>query len=105
MKCLSIQVQAGRDASHTVQELVEHVKVVLARFPEIDRDEEDEQTVQLHFFSEDIPLLWQQLQEKLFQDSVLGSWAKNVSIVVCEAEGDEMLLLSHFDQSEALDSL
>ncbi|GAA5316687.1 MAG: hypothetical protein AseanaTS_18910 [Candidatus Pelagadaptatus aseana] len=106
LKCLSIQMQPDLDDSHSEQEVIDRVKT-LGRFPEVDLIEEDQRFVNLNFFTEELPVLWRELQQGLLQDDELGAWVKKVSIIVCEGDKswDDYLLLSHPDASEKLDSL
>jgi len=106
MKCLSIQIQPELDLNHKPEELIE-LSRSLGRFPEVDEITDDGKTIQLNYFSEQLPVLWQELQLGIFESSVVGQWAKKVSIVVCEGESgwDDFLLLHHFDPTEKLDEL
>ncbi|MCW8876832.1 MAG: hypothetical protein OQJ89_08960 [Kangiellaceae bacterium] len=106
MKCLSIQVQPEIDSSYNVNELVE-LSRSLDRFPEVDRDEGDRKYVNLNYFSENIPVLWQELKVGLYENRSIGTWLKKVSIAICEGEEgwDDYVLLYHYDQSKTLDDL
>ena len=105
MKCLVIQIETQRDQSHTVNELLELTRSK-ERFPEVDIDD-DSNLVSLNYFTEDLAVLWQELQLNLFADGVLGSWLKKVAIVGCEgATGwDDALLLFHYNPNEKCDKI
>lgn len=61
----------------------------------------------LNFFSEEVPVLWEKLQQGLLSSDGLGEWLRKVSIIACEGEQswDDYLLLSHPDPAEKLDFL
>jgi hypothetical protein len=110
MKCLSIQLQpqattAGGNASFTSDDLIRLVKSV-GRYPEVDRDDAHPERISLNLFTEELPVLWQDIQNGVLGDSAMGNWVKQSTIIVCEGEAeDSLLLLSHFDSNEALDNL
>lgn len=106
LKCLSIQLQPELDDSHSEVEVIASVKA-LGCFPEVDVIDEGERYVNLNFFSEQMPAVWQKLQSGLLNDGSLGSWVRKVAVIVCEGEQgwDDYLLLSHPDPDEKLDSL
>jgi hypothetical protein len=99
-------MQPDLDASYSEDDVIKRVKS-LGRFPEVDVVEDDGRFVNLNFFTEELPVLWQELQQGLLADGSLGSWVKQVAIIVCEGEKswDDYLLLSHPDTSEKLDQL
>jgi len=106
LKCLSIQLQPSLDSSHNEEEVIVNVRA-LGCFPEVDVIEEDERYVNLNFFSEEMPAVWQRLQAGLLNDGSLGAWVRKVAVIVCEGEQswDDYLLLSHPDSQEKLDTL
>lgn len=106
MKCLSIQLLPERDTSHDESEVIVLLKS-LGHYPEIDSGNEDGRYLNLNFFTDDAPSLWQDIQSGVLEDKTLGSWIKNISIVICEGDTgwDDYLLLSHYDDSEELGAL
>ncbi len=106
MKCLIIQIQPQRDTRHSVNELAALSRTI-GRYPEVEPDYEHPEFTNLNYFTEHLPTLWAELQQKLFADSPLSSWLKQVAVVICEGEygWSDALLLQHFDASEELDSL
>ena len=106
MKCLTIQIQPERDSSQEFATFIEYSRK-LGRFPEVDINPDEGPQVYLNYFSEQLPLLWADLQQGIYQDPTIGSWAKRVSVVVCEGDKgwQDSLLLHHFDSGEMLDTL
>jgi hypothetical protein len=101
MKCISVQLHHRRDARFHLEDLLDLVRSV-GRYPEVDKDESDPETVNLNFFTEDIRLFWNDFEKGVLNDPEMGDWVKNTTIIVCEGdEGwDNYLLLWHYDQSE-----
>lgn len=106
MRCLSIQLQPERDQRFTAEDLVALVRS-LGRYPEVDRPKENDQYVNLNFFTEEAPKLWQQLQQGVLENERLGGWVKQVAVIVCEAEqeSDDYLLLYSFEEGLVRDSI
>lgn len=106
LKCLSIQLQPDLDSSHSEAEVIAKVKD-LGCFPEVDVIDESERYVNLNFFSEQMPAVWQKLQHGLLNDPQLGPWLRKVAVIVCEGEQswDDYLLLFHPDPEQDLDAL
>ena len=104
MKCLVIQLHPSMDTSFTEQDVIKLVRSV-GRFPEIDIDDEQDNLINLNFFSEDLPLLWADLKAGFETNKDLGNWISKVAIIACEGEDgwDDALLLAHYDKSELLD--
>ncbi len=100
LKCLTIQLQPDLDARFNEQALLQRVKA-LGHYPEVDAGEEFGPYINLNFFTEQAPLLWQQLQG-LLNDQLVGDWLKRVAIVACEGEQgwDDYQLLYHYDPQE-----
>lgn len=106
MKYLSIQIQQGRDLSHTVDEALA-LSRQLGRFPELDWADDKGKFIHLNYFSENLVTLWSDLEQGLMNDATLGPWLRAVSVVVCERpeNADDLLLLWHWDSGESLDAL
>lgn len=106
MKCISVQFHPARDPRYDLDDLLALVRAI-GRYPEIDTDEGDDENINLNFFTEDIRHFWSDFEKGVLNDSELGDWVKNTTVIVCEGdEGwDNYLLLWHYDESEATDSL
>lgn len=102
MQCLIVQLHPDRDVSFRLEDFLQASRG-LGRYPEIDRSD-DASYINLNYFSENVPVLWQQLQQGVFDAPELGAWARRVAIVVCEGDAGDELLLHHFDSSEPIDS-
>ena len=105
MKCLVIQIIPHRDKRYSLDDFLVFTRS-MGRYPEVDLGE-NEGHISLNYFTEDMQLLWQELQQKLFTDSTYGDWLKNVAIVGCEGEKgwDDARLLFHYDSNEQCDQL
>ena len=102
MKCLTVQIHPLRDATYTYKDLLFWVRDA-GRSPEVDIvDEDDGQWVNLNFFSEDLLLLWRDLESVLKTQPELAAWLARVGIIACEGKNgwDDFRLLAHFDHSE-----
>lgn len=106
MRCLSIQLQPERDQRFKPEDLVALVKS-LGRYPEVDRPKDDDRYVNLNFFTEEAPTLWQELQQGVLENDRLGDWVKQVAVIVCEAEqeSEDYLLLYSFEEGLLRDSI
>lgn len=106
MKCISVQLHRARDDRYHLEDLLALVRGI-GRYPEVDVDVGDAESVNLNFFTEDIRLFWSDFEKGVFKDDDLGEWVKNTTIVVCEGDQgwDNYLLLWHYDQNEETDSL
>ena len=106
MKCIAIQINMSRDTAFDEDDFLRLVKSI-GRFPEIDRDEQDNALVQFNFFTEDPPLLWQALQTQVLEDADMGAWVRAQAVIACEGDQgwDDMKLLFHYDANEKCDSL
>lgn len=106
MRCLSIQLQPERDQRFNPEDLVALVKS-LGRYPEVDRPKNDDSYVNLNFFTEEAPALWQEIQRGVLENERLGDWVKQVAIIVCEAEqeSEDYLLLYSYDEGLLRDSI
>lgn len=105
MQSLSMLIQSQEDNAGLFDDLLHLIKSI-GRHPEIDKDPATGM-VALNFFSENVALLWEQLNQNVLQSAELGGWLQTVCIVVCEAPdgGEDELLLYHFDKNERLDAL
>jgi hypothetical protein len=105
MLCISVQFHPSRDNRFHLEDLLDLVRSV-GRYPEVDKDESDPESVHLNFFTEDIRLFWSDFEQGVLNDPVLGSWVKNTTIIVCEGDQgwDNYLLLWHFDKDETFHS-
>jgi hypothetical protein len=106
IKCLAIQIDQSRDPSHSADELLALLKDS-GRYPEVDRDPEMPELVQMNLFSESLAGLWTEIKGQVFTGTHLSNWLAEVAIVVCEGEEgwDDEKLLWHFDHGETLDEL
>lgn len=106
MKCISVQLQPDRNPSHEVSELIDLVRSI-GLYPEIDKSESSEKYINLNFFTEDFKGFWHDIESKVLAHKFLGSWVKDVSIIVCEGDQgwDNYLVLSHYDDHVNLDEL
>ncbi len=106
MKCLSIQIQPELSDQFKPEDVVA-LSRSLGRFPEVDKENDEDPNVYLNYFTERLPALWSELEEGLYKNEELGAWLKSVSICVCEGENgwDDHLLLHHYDKSQKLDAL
>ena len=106
MKCLSIQLQSHATDIFLAEDLIRLVKSI-GRYPELDRDEANDNLLVLNFFTEELPALWADIQTKVLADNTMAEWIKSSTIIVCEGDNEwqDYLLLSHFDESEKFDHL
>lgn len=106
MRCISVQLHRVRDSRYHLEDLLALVRSI-GRYPEVDADEGDTDSVNLNFFTEDIRLFWSDFEKGVLGDSLLGDWVKNTTIVVCEGDQgwDNYLLLWHYDENENIDQL
>ncbi|GAB1258361.1 hypothetical protein NBRC116494_28630 [Aurantivibrio plasticivorans] len=76
------------------------------RFPEIDLPDHNP-CIQLHYFSEDLSLLWTDLRQQLLKSGELGDWVKSCAIIACEGEHgwDDMIVLFDYEDSETMTDL
>ncbi|MFL0805191.1 MAG: hypothetical protein K6L81_15875 [Agarilytica sp.] len=94
MKCLSIQLQPELDTHFTTDDLIQHLRL-MGRYPEIDRDPKNSKYTNLNLFTEELPKLSQEINDGLLNDPHIGSWVKNVAVIVAEGENgwDNCLLI------------
>lgn len=106
MKCLTIQLDLSLDRSRDLDSVLSHIRSI-GRYPELDRLDAHSEQVALNFFTEDLALLWHELESKLFADGEFGGWLKSVAVVGCEGEEgwSDARLLYHYDAGEHLDGL
>lgn len=106
MKCLSIQLQPKIDTSFNEKDLIELVRSI-GRSPEIDTSDDKGKYISLHFFTEDLIVLWGELQQEFRKNNALNEWINKVAIIACEGDRgwDDYLLLSHYDESETINTL
>ena len=99
MKCLSLHINLDPTEEFDRQAFLRIVRG-MERYPEVDVEKD---AIVLHFFTEQLAQLWQQLQLELFETSAFADLLNASAIVVCDGdEEDEELLLFHFDQKEIL---
>ncbi|HEY7771620.1 MAG TPA: hypothetical protein VIC26_00450 [Marinagarivorans sp.] len=106
MKCFIIQIDPTRDDSYSLDAFIRLVRAQ-GKFPEVEPDYDEPSLTNLNFFTEQPQQYWQDLKTRVLQHPDCAEWIKKVAIVACEGEhgwGDA-LLLAHYDNNEALDTL
>ncbi|MDZ7925217.1 MAG: hypothetical protein U5M23_14445 [Marinagarivorans sp.] len=103
MKCLTIQIHPLRDTSYSYKDVLFYLRNA-GRSPEVDIVEDDGNWVNLNFFSENLLLLWSDIQTALKTQPELAIWLARVGIIACEGEQgwDDLRLLAHYDPSETI---
>ena len=101
MKCLTIQIHSQRDTSYSYKDIAFYLRKA-GRSPEVDIVEDDGNWVNLNFFSENLLLLWSDIQAVLKAQPEIAMWLARVGIIACEGEQgwDDLRLLAHYDPSE-----